>query len=518
MLANTKTGVVCVPGLAIGRVVTWQDDPVPRSTAGTLVEERARLERGLRLARSGIVELVRLLPRAEAELFEPELLILDELAATLATRLTDGVRAEDVVDDSTAGIATDLVLDARARILDGIAHERRTVDDHLDGRDGDLVLVIGRLTPSVIASLPARVVGVLSAAGAGDSCASGTTSHAAILARGRDIPLALMTAEEIAEIGDGLDVVVDTLGDVALVSVSPSTAEMRGVEARRRAWAHARAEDEALVAAPLTHLGIRVLANVGSLRERIPASVEGIGLVRTELLFADHAWPPSETEQLGVLCAIAARAPGLDVVVRLFDAGGDKPLEWLPPAEQRPDARGIELLFEHPRVLDAQLGAIARAAAHFRALALVPFVRYPSDVLDVQARLAGRVPVGALIETPEAVARIDDIARVSDFISIGTNDLAACVTGVDRSNAGLSLDPRVLRLVERVAIAARARSRPITVCGEMASDPHGARVLVGLGVEAISLAPARIAPVKVALRSASSADCSAIAHAAMGRS
>ena len=512
---KTRTGISCVAGIAIGRAVVWRDEPARRSVAGTVLDERARLERGIFVAKRGVLELIRLLPRAEAELFEPELMMLDELGATLGERLRDGVRAEDVVDDSTSDVVVDLLLDARARILDAIAHDQRSVDAHLDGRDGDVVLIAETLTPSVVASLPARVVGIVAASDDPQASSGLSTSHAAILARGRDIPLAFLPARELAEIVDDATVVVNTLEGAASVSVVSRPEEQEEAQAQRREWMDARAHEEAAVSDPLVHLGVDVFANVGSLHERVPASADGIGLVRTELVFSDHVREPSEAEQFGALCAIAAHAPRSHVVVRLFDAGGDKPIGWLATPEGNESARGIALLLLHPRVLDRQLRALVRAADHFDVRVLVPFVRAAADVTDVRARLSGRLPVGALVETPEAVERIDEIASAADFVSIGTNDLSAIVAGSDRASARSSLDPRVLRLVEQVVVASRARSRPVTVCGELAGDPLGVRVLAGLGVQAVSVAPARVAPVKLSLRNASREDCLAIAREAM---
>jgi phosphoenolpyruvate-protein kinase (PTS system EI component) len=266
------------------------------------------------------------------------------------------------------------------------------------------------------------------------------------------------------------------------------------------------------VASPLDHLGIEVLANVGSLHQRVPSSAEGIGLLRTELLFSDRESAPSEAEQFGTLCAITAAAPRSRVVVRLFDAGDDKPLPWLQATTDSP--RGIALLAHHPEVLDTQLRAIKRASGHGDLRVLVPYVERASEVLDVRARLRAALPVGAQIETRAGVERLDEIARVSDFISIGTNDLAASVAGDDRANAGLPFDPRVLDLVTQIIDAARRHRRVLTVCGEMAGDAHGARILVGLGVHALSVAPARIAPVKLSLRQTTLDDCRAIARVA----
>ena len=510
-----KVGVSRVRGVAVGRAVLWGADPAPRTMAGTRVEERARLARGIATARRGVLGLMRLLPRAEAELFEPELMILDELSTTLNERLLPGMRAEDVIEGSMVDATVDLLMDARARVLDAIAHSDRSVEEHLEGSDGEIILVTETLIPSVVASLPARVVGIVASPSRSGEPGPLSTSHSEILAREREITVAFLGSPDLALIREGDVVVLDTTEDDAVVAIAPSAGFTREALARRHASLHARAEADAEATEPLRQLGVGVLVNVGSLYDRIPPSAEGIGLLRTELVFSGHSVAPSEAEQFGVVCAIASLCPRAPAVVRLFDAGDDKPLPWLAPLRGEEAARGIELLLRHPEVLRVQLRALERVADRVDLRILVPYVRGPEDITRVRAGTRQGIAIGALVETVEAVGGIDAIASVSDFVSIGTNDLAASVTGTARASAGLSLDVRLLEAIARVVGACRARSRPVSVCGELAGDPHGARALIGLGVESISVAPARVAPVKRSLRGVSIDDCRAIARAAM---
>jgi phosphocarrier protein FPr len=370
------------------------------------------------------------------------------------------------------------------------------------------------LTPSVVASLPARVVGIVAASEEPESDA-GYTSHAVILARGRDIPLAYVAPRVTAAIQGGDAIVLDTSVSPASIWVTPSDAVVSQARQRRDARVLMRAEEESRVVAPLSHLGLEVHVNVGSRHERVPASADGIGLLRTELVFSEHPSAPSEGEQLAMLLAIAAPLGRAPLVVRLFDAGGDKPVAWLRPPPDAVETRGIELLRRYPAVLDAQLRAIVRAATHANVRVLLPLVTGASDVEHVRTRSQGKVPVGAMIETPGAVEDIEAIAAVSDFVCIGTNDLFAMVTGQARADSTLSLDTRALRMVERVVRVAHAHGRKVSVCGELAGDPHSARILVGLGVDAISVAAVRFAKVKSALRDATIDDCRAVAREAM---
>jgi phosphoenolpyruvate-protein kinase (PTS system EI component) len=504
-----------VEGIAIGAAIVWADDPPPRAQAGAVEHEVARLEHATARAKSGIAELLRLLPRAEAELFEPEAAILDDLGPRLVQRVAEGVTPEDAVREATAAVPTDLLVDVRARLLDGLASGDRSVESLLEGRDGDRVLVTHSLTPSVVAALPARVVGIVAAAEDVAPHRPGYTSHAAILARGRDIVLAFVASDRISAIGRDDTVVVDTTGERARVWVRPNDELVLGARGRRDAWLRARSEEETKVTEPLAHLGVGVHVNIGLLHEHVPPSADGVGLVRTELLFSDHATAPSEAEQFWALRALAAQAGTMPIVVRLFDAGGDKLVSWL-PAPDPARSRGIELLLSHPGILDSQLRALVRAAERADLRALVPMVTRPVHLERVRARITGKLAIGAMIETPGAVAQVDGIVGAADFVCIGTNDLTATVTGEDRANSTLSLDPRVLRMVEHVAVRAHAQGRKVTVCGELAGDPHCARIFIGLGVDGISVAPGRFARVKLSLRELTLADCERVARAALG--
>jgi phosphoenolpyruvate-protein kinase (PTS system EI component) len=514
MTVMPERGSPVVEGIAIGRAIVWESEPASVNVTRTPAQERVRLARAVVRATRGVEELVRLLGAAEAELFEPEIEILKELGPLLLEKVDAGLAAEDAVNEATSPVSTDLLVDARARLIEGLGHSERSVGALLEGRDGDRVLVIGALTPSVVASLPARVVGILAASEDGVG-AAGSTSHAAILARGRDIPLVFVAPSVALAIRNDDTVVLDATESPASVWIAPSDSIVSEAHQRRESRMMLRSEEEARVAAPLSHLRLEVHINVASRYERFPASADGIGLLRTELVFSEHATAPSEGEQFGALLAIAAPIGGAPIVVRLFDAGGDKPLPWLPAPREAATARGTELLLRHPALLDTQLRAIVRAADHVNARVLLPLVTCAADVQQVRARSGGKLQVGAMIETPGAVEQIDAIAAISDFICIGTNDLFALVTGRDRADCTLSLDTRVLGMIDRIVIAAHAHGRRVSVCGELAGDPHSARILVGLGVDAISVAAVRFAKVKSSLRDVTIDDCREVAREAL---
>lgn len=262
-------------------------------------------------------------------------------------------------------------------------------------------------------------------------------------------------------------------------------------------------------------LPVEVAANVGSAHEAELAAEAGavsIGLVRTELLFLGRSAPPSVAEQTAIYRRIleAFRSgPDRPVVFRTLDVGGDKPTPWQASAPEPNPAlgvRGLRLGLARPELLDDQLSALVAAAGGETLAVMLPMVAVPSEVLAARARLehlAGSAPVrlGAMIEVPAAAIVADGLAAVADFLSIGTNDLVQYTLAADRTNPALSklaspLQPAVLRLIRSVVEGARPWGRHVSVCGEAAADPEVIPLLVGLGVDELSVAPGSIGRVR----------------------
>jgi len=490
-------------GIAIGRALVHATGAEEDAGPGTTVEERARLDDAARRVEEDLAALTSSLSAEESPLFEPAIPILRDLSAAAARAIEEGHAADVAVRRVTEEASTDLVLDARARLLaalgGGGAFARLGADPGGDER----VLVTDDLVPSLVALAPRSVSGIVASRRAGQTGrAAHSTSHAAILARGRGIPLAFVPEHVTLGVNDGEWIVVDATEGEARVWVEPSPALMADARERRRADAEARRAREEAATRSLAHLGVAVRVNIGAATEAIPTGAEGVGLVRTELLFPGWASAPGEADLALALSIIARGARGAPVVARLYDAGGDKPLAWLPAPTDDLDARGIALLFHHPAVLAAQLAAMARVRAKHDLRVLIPLTRGDDDVHAVRALAARGLPVGAMIETPEAVARADAIARDADFVCIGTNDLTASL-GPDEP----ALSARVLALIARVVDATHAHGKAVTVCGEVAGDPLGARVLVGLGVDALSVSPTKLAAVKGALHATTREAC-----------
>ncbi|MDB4996871.1 MAG: phosphoenolpyruvate-protein phosphotransferase [Myxococcaceae bacterium] len=478
-------------GIAIGRALVERTHAP--STASTL--DRTRLTAAFAEARQRLEARIASLPSKDAALFIPERAILDELETAATARTTGSVEDAVLAGSST----TDLYADAQRLVLDALRGDTgREAELRASIGEVDTIVVTRDLVPGLVASLPAAVRGILAL----DQGATGVTSHAAILARGRGIVLAYAPEALLRTIPHGVTLLLDGSAGPSQVIVAPSETVLAEARAKVAATERAREAEESkldtLVAGAASNVRVRV--NLSSLAEAIPRGASGVGLVRTELVFAAHASAPTEDEQRSAYEEIVKRASGAPVVFRLFDAGGDKPLAWLPAPAGNPDARGMELLLANPLVLDAQLRALVAARAAGDAKVLLPLVRDAADVDAIRSRVpANALPIGAMIETPDAAAAIDPIARAADFVSIGTNDLTAFMLGVDRAEAALSFDPRVVQTISAIVERAHAAGRPITVCGEMASTERGARILAGLGVDAVSVTPSRVTSVRIVL-------------------
>ncbi len=486
-------GAAAAEGFAVGRAMRLARGGQPRGPAAQTLPLRDAIVN----VRRDLGRLLATLPTAEAELFEPELRILDEIEPKLLSHGDEGRSPAEAIFEETSCGCTDLVIDLRERLLAAMgglseAELRAPTTYH----ESDMILLAEVVTPSIVAFLPKQVVAVVAALKdpTGARRDVGRTSHAAILARSRGLPLAYVSLEALSSIPNATWVGLEAIDGDARIWVDP------GETFLQQAWRRIEADRNERLGSPsesLADLGIALRVNIASAHDDIPRSAQGVGVVRTEMMFAGSLYAPSESDQLAAILRVASKAHGAPVVVRLFDAGADKPLAWL--GGNAGSARGIARLLQYPEVLSTQLRAIARAREQADIRALVPFVERAADLRAVRSVSASALALGAMIESPAAVDAIEAIVASADFVSIGTNDLTATALGLDRTASLPTADPRVLRLSRRAIRAAHAAGLEVTVCGEMASDERGARIAIGLGANALSLAPTRLANIRRSL-------------------
>jgi phosphoenolpyruvate-protein phosphotransferase len=383
---------------------------------------------------------------------------------------------------------------------------------------GDIVLVAPDLGPADVIELDGDIRGIALADG-------GVTGHAAIVARGLGLPMVVGLGADVLAVGERELCIVDA--DRSIVIASPDSdrvaAARRAIAAATVARARAM-ESRALPTVTRDGRMVRVLANAATateVREALEAGADGVGLLRTELAFLEARHWPTIAEHRRTLDPALSQLRSLTATVRLLDFGGDK----TPPFLKGVYGRGVELLLEDAEALSAQLEAILEAGDATELRVLIPMVTEPGQVRAVRAaiepiaaRRGSRVPlVAAMVEVPAAAVMADRIAPEVGMFSIGTNDLTSFQLGIDRTRPGgaPAHHPAVLRLISDTVAAARAAGIPVEVCGEAASNPVVMPLLVGLGVDELSVGAAAVARVRAWVRALDYEEAAAIARRAL---
>ncbi|MFD1789792.1 phosphoenolpyruvate--protein phosphotransferase [Sphingomonas floccifaciens] len=521
-------GVGAVPGVAIG-TVRWlrAAEIVAPPGSGNSAAERDALARGLDRLRAELEGGHGVMAAHRAMLEDPDLLMAFD------TAVADGRGAAEAALSVTRAQAAALAANSDPRLAER-ADDLRDIGQRLASAIlgttpeaftvcGDEILLADDLLPSQLAALVGMPAGIAIVRG-------GPTSHVAIMAAARGIPMVVALGQAVADLTDGATLIVD--GDAGTVHLAPDDAALTRARTRIATSAEAiRVAREGADGRPATTSDgheIAVCVNLGDAIEAAAAiadGAEGCGLLRTELLFLDRPTPPTRDEQAATYRAIATAMAGRPLTIRLLDIGGDKPAPYLAiPAEENPalGLRGIRVALAHPDVLEAQVAAILDAADAGPVKIMVPMVASLAEVMAVRAvvdRLRGdrQVSIGAMVETPAAAIAADLIAQACDFLSIGTNDLTQYALAMDRGNAAVAggidgLHPAVLRLIAATCEGAARHKVPVGVCGGMAADPLAAPILIGLGVVSLSVPPARVVATRALVAGLSHA--AARAHAA----
>jgi phosphoenolpyruvate-protein phosphotransferase len=574
--ALTLKGVAASPGIALGpalRFVAASAPAAPIAATGAPAEEDRRARQALTTAADelrALVEQVRQRPNAaeQADIFEAQAMMLedptildrvDELIAgqrlsaevAIAQAADEQARELEALPDPLWQARAADVRDATGRALNHLrpAHERApSLAETLATHAGPVIVVASDLAPSDTASAPSeRLLGIALAQG-------GATSHAAILARALGIPAVVgLGSALLSEAADGETLALD--GGAGQVIVRPDAATQASLRQAQGAVTASQAQERARLVVWTQRDGatrdgapIHVMANASSVAEAraaVEMGAEGIGLLRSEFLFArSDALPDAEMQARLYTEIIAALDPPRGpITIRTLDAGADKPLPSLSAftsqlqAEANPalGVRGLRLQLRFGELLATQLEGIAQAAAQTQTdiHVMLPMVTTVEEIeashtalTAAQERVAARglgprhIALGIMVETPAAVLNAAALARHVEFFSIGANDLAQYVMAADRLHPDLAVlraptQPAVLRAIHQAAQAGAARHIPVAVCGEMAGEPALAALLVGLGVTELSMAPNRIPLVKEALASYRLDDLRAIAERAI---
>jgi phosphotransferase system enzyme I (PtsI) len=551
-------GIGVSPGIAVGPTVTvrWALPEVPqRVVPRTQVEKEVRrLRAALKDVKRQLNELrERAVDRAgvdEARIFDAQILMLEDKEFIggveelirenhLAAEKAFEFKTLEVRDLWTAAgnpLLRDRLADLTGvaiRVIQHLMHKGGS--DVWEGITEPSILVARELSPGLTVQLDREhVVGLISEEGT-------RTSHAAILAHSIGIPAIFGLRGAVARIPAGTKAILDgTRGTVLLDPTPEEVAEAERADARRRELT-TRLE-EAIAQPSLTLDGVHVAlrGNVDLPDEVEDAKnhgAEGVGLLRTEFLITGHSTLPSEDEQAEYFARVGKAFPGHPVVIRTYDLGGDKfpaPFRGTPEANPFLGWRAIRVCLDEPEMFRTQIRAVLRAAATANLHLMIPLVTRLDEVERTREMVgeeairleragvaaAKTVPVGVMVETPAAAVLADRFAEISDFLSVGTNDLTQYTLVVDRGNARLAdrftpHDPSVLRLLKLIAEAARAAGKAASVCGEMASEPLSAFLLLGLGYETLSVAPPALPFIKWLIRQVSTAQARAAADAAL---
>ncbi|WP_256823456.1 phosphoenolpyruvate--protein phosphotransferase [Pseudomonas sp. Pse79] len=534
--------IAAAPGIAIGpaHIQVLQPFDYPLRGESSAIE-RQRLHASLADVRGDIQGLIeRSQAKAIREIFITHQEMLDdpELTDDVDPRLKQGESAEaawmSVIEAAAKQQESlqDALLAERAADLRDIG--RRVLAqlcgvETVQEPNEPYILVMDEVGPSDVARLdPARVAGILTARG-------GATAHSAIVARALGIPALVGAGPAVLLLAAGTPLLLDGQRGRLHVDADAATLQRASVERDTREQRLQAASAQRHQPA-LTRDGhaVEVFANIGEsagVASAVEQGAEGIGLLRTELIFMAHPQAPDEATQEAEYRRVLDGLGGRPLVVRTLDVGGDKPLPYWPIAEEENPflgVRGIRLTLQRPQIMEAQLRALLRSADNRPLRIMFPMVGSVDEwraARDMTERLRLEIPVadlqlGIMIEVPSAALLAPVLAKEVDFFSVGTNDLTQYTLAIDRGHPTLSaqadgLHPAVLQLIDITVRAAHAHGKWVGVCGELAADPLAVPVLIGLGVDELSVSARSIPEVKARVREFSLSEAQGLAQQAL---
>jgi len=542
-------GMPVSPGVAIAPVVhmRFKLPTVAERRIGDVHEEQRRLKAAIDATRNNLRQLrddvaARIGP-GEAAIFDAHRLMLEddalqdlalrEIASQHLNAEAAWQRAVQAVADSYQRLDDPYQAQRGGDVIDiGNRVLRRLMAIDIAGQEisAPSIVFAEDLLPAELAQLDLeQVLGIVTVRGS-------VNSHSAILARTLGLPAVMGVPATIFGVSPGTVVAVD--GEHGQVWLDPAPELVADMQHRRESWLARQANSRQIAqraAATRDGKRIGVAANINTLADVAPAllhGAEGIGLFRTEYLYMGRAEPPTEEEQLAVFREIARRLDGRPLVVRTLDIGGDKGLSYLPMQEENNPflgLRGLRYCLEHPGLFKPQLRAALRAGAEYPVKLMFPMVSALDELILAQALIdeaCGElqeeglpfdddIQVGIMVEVPAAVLIADHLVRLVDFLSIGTNDLTQYIMAADRTNAALAsltqpFQLPVIRAIQQITNAAHSHGAWVSVCGEWAGDTRATALLIGLGVDELSMAASAIPQVKRRIRLLDQAQTAAV--------
>lgn len=556
----TVQGIAASQGIAYGPIFVYvqRDVAVPsyQVEPERRIDEVARFDRALVTTRQQISkikhEVERNIGPEEAAIFDAHLLVLDDealIGETIREFEATGrnietcfhkvssryIQAFSEIDDEYLRERAGDLRDVTQRVLNNLLGQ---AESSLSRLADQRIVVATDITPSESATLDR------SAAMALVMDTGSKTSHAVIVARSMKIPAVVGVRNLTATVADGDFAIVDGYDGLVILNPSESTLFRYGkIQEQRKSFEARLLEVNREPAVTLDGVTVTLMANIEKAEEVARARgyyANGIGLYRTEFLFLNAARIPSEQEQfLAYKSVVEAMAP-LPVVIRTLDLGGDKPMAGMGdmfPRENNPfmGFRAIRFCLEYQDIFKDQLRAILMASNYGTARVMYPMISGVGELIKANALLAEcrqelrarnvpfdeKLEVGTMIEIPSAAQTADLLAKECSFFSIGTNDLIQYLLAIDRVNERVAhlyepTHPALLRTLRLVIDEAHRRKLPVSVCGEMAGDPVFVPLLLGLGIDCLSMSPAWLPSVKYLVRAMKMADARALATEAMG--
>jgi len=556
----TVQGIAASQGIAYGQIFVYvqSDVQVPsyQVEPERRIDEVARFDRALVVTRQQITkiknEVEKNIGPEEAAIFDAHLLVLEDealIGETIREFEATGrnietcfqkisaryVQAFEEIDDEYLRERAGDLRDVAQRVLQNLLGQ---AENTLNQLANQRIVIASDITPSDSATLD-RTAALSLVMDSGSK-----TSHAVIVARSMKIPAVVGVRNLTQRVQNGDWAIVDGYDGVVILHPTESTLFRYGkIQEQKKSFEARLLEVNREPAVTLDGVKVCLLANIEKADEVMRAKTyfaEGIGLYRTEYLFLNSARIPSEQEQFVAYKSVVESMAPHPVIIRTLDLGGDKPMAGkadLFPKENNPfmGFRAIRFCLEHTDIFKDQLRAILMASAYGKVRLMYPMISGIEELRRANAILAecmtelrtrnvafdASLEVGTMVEIPSAAATADLLAKECRFFSVGTNDLIQYLLAIDRVNDRIAhlyepTHPAIIRTLKQIVDEGHRKSLPVGVCGEMAGDPVFAPLLLGLGVDSLSMSPAWLPQVKYLVRSMTMADARGLAVEALG--